>query len=175
MWAGYTAMPAWVTACTNVPYLLCDGSVYNVSAFPSLGAKLLGKFGGNGVTTFAVPDSGGRIQLPYDTTGARITVAGCGINGQTIGASQDQQTVTLTTPQIPAHNHGVTDPGHAHSYSQFSAGPGSVGGGGAFGGNVGATTGTSGTGISIQNTGGGGAHNNVQPSQVTGIMVIRAG
>jgi hypothetical protein len=114
MWAGYTGMPAWVTACTNVPYLLCNGSIYNVSAFPSLGAKLLGKFGGNGINTFAVPDSQGRVLLPYDGTGTRITVAGCGINGQTIGASLDQQTHTLTTPEIPSHNHSVTDPGHTH-------------------------------------------------------------
>jgi microcystin-dependent protein len=175
MWAGYTAMPAWVTACTNVPYLLCDGSVYNVSAFPSLGAKLLGKFGGNGATTFAVPDSQGRVLLPYDGTGTRITVSGCGINGQTIGASLDQETHTLTTPEIPSHNHGVTDPGHTHpnsvpvAISQANAPPG------GFGYNGFTSTPSATTGISIQNTGGGAAHNNVQPSQVTGIMVIRAG
>jgi microcystin-dependent protein len=154
--------------------VICDGSIYNFSTYPALGARLGSKFGGNGISTFAVPDSQGRIQLPYDGTGTRITIGGCGINGQTIGASLDQQTHTLTTPEIPAHNHGVTDPGHAHSYSQFSAGSGTVGGGGSFGGNVGANTGTNTTGISIQNAGGGGAHNNVQPSQVTGIMVIRA-
>jgi microcystin-dependent protein len=174
MWAGYTAMPAWVTACTNVPYLLCDGSVYNVSAFPSLGAKLLGKFGGNGITTFAVPDSGGRIQLPYDTTGTRITTAGCGINGQTIGAPQDKQTNTLVTGNLPPY----TPAGTIAVMQNAAANIGGSGTPGPFSqplnqiGSATITASFSGTPAPGQNST---PLNNVQPSQVTGIMVIRAG
>lgn len=36
-------------------WLLCDGSVYNISSYPSLGAHLGATYGGNGSTTFAVP------------------------------------------------------------------------------------------------------------------------
>jgi len=47
------------TATANperIEYLECDGGVYNFADFPDLAAFLLGTFGGNGVTTFAVPD-----------------------------------------------------------------------------------------------------------------------
>lgn len=179
-WTGLTAMPSWVTSCTNRPYLLCDGTVYNISDYPYLGNRLLGTFGGNGLTTFAVPDLRGRVSLPYDGTGTRITSAGCGINGQTLGASADNQSVTLTLSQIPTHNHTLTDPGHFHQlgYSQAAAaGPGfsAVAGFPASGAAVNATTDTRTTGITIADAGGGALHTNVQPSIVTGISVIRAG
>jgi len=77
-------------------------------------------------------------------------------------------TTTLSTAQIPAHNHAVTDPGHFHDHIRA---------GGAAGGaytNVAGTTATSPvnvawptqskvTGISIQNAGGGSPHNNLHP------------
>jgi microcystin-dependent protein len=150
--------------------LLCDGSIYNVSAFPSLGAKLLGKFGGNGINTFAVPDSQGRIQLPYDGTGTRITSAVCGINGQTIGAAGGDQNT-----QDHTHTFAGNSSGQAFAVSGNLA-PVNFGSSG-FGGNwinslnLGGVSTPSGT----NSTFGAGASQNVQPSQVTGIMVIRAG
>jgi microcystin-dependent protein len=64
---------------------------------------------------------------------------------------------------MPSHNHGVNDPGHSHQIN-----PGDSGGQGrcddASGGDRNATwTEKANTGISIQNTGGGQAHNNLQP------------
>src|SRR5262249_41286884 len=47
IWAGLSAMPSWVAACTKKPYLLCDGTIYNFSDFPYLGRRLAGSFGGN--------------------------------------------------------------------------------------------------------------------------------
>jgi microcystin-dependent protein len=180
MWAGLSAMPAWVTACTVPPYLLCDGTAtHTFAVYPNLGARMGSTFGGNGITTFGVPDLRGRVPLAYDGTGTRITTAGCGLNGQTLGASLDTQTVTLTSAQIPAHTHTVTvtDPGHSHTYTARTGN--NVGGGGSFGPVDTATptsTTTNTTGITAAanaNTGGGGAHNNVQPSIVTGIWVCK--
>lgn len=184
-WAGITAIPAWVAACTVKPYLPCDLSTatYNFSEFPALAARLLGQFGGNGITTFAAPDLRGRVPLAYDGTGTRITEGGCGINGQTIGASLDTQTVTLTTPQIPIHAHAnsLNDPGHSHIEVGSETG-------GASGYMLKPNNGASGvssassnstlpavTGMTITNAnaGGGLPHNNVQPSLVTGIWVIK--
>lgn len=65
---------------------------------------------------------------------------------------------TLTTAQIPAHSHGVNDPGHVHTQictGNIAYGGGAnTNGGNNFTGNTGAAV----TGISIQNAGGGGSH-----------------
>jgi len=101
-----------------------------------------------------------------------------------MGAGGGEQTHTLTTTELAAHNHGVTDPGHTHSIQGNGLTPNIGGGGSAWAfpsANPGFGTGSSGygntqsgtTGISIQNAGGGGAHNNVPPAQVAGIWVIK--
>jgi len=110
---GVTALPAWMSACTVLPYLIKDGTVYNVSTYPALGAYLGSTFGGNGATTFGVPDERSRMRLPVDTNGpgtfaARVTAAGSGVNGTTIGASGGSEF-------LQSHNHTVTDPGHTHN------------------------------------------------------------
>ena len=170
MWAGLTALPAWVTACTQQPYLVCDGTVYNFTAYPALAQRLLGKFGGNGISTFAVPDSQGRLQLPYDGTGTRITSAVSGINGQTIGAAGGDQNT-----QAHSHTFAGTPNGtnFAVSGNLAAVNFGSSG----FGGNWINSLNVSQvpTPAGTNSTFGAGASQNVQPSQVTGIMVIRAG
>lgn len=183
IWAGLSVMPAWVTACTVPPYLLCDGSVYNFSAYPYLGARLKGAFGGNGVSTFGVPDLRGRVPLPYDGTGTRITAGGCGLNGQSIGAALDEQTITLTASEIPtitssgnlSSNTTVPISTNGFGITAFSTGTGGATGWRAFSLGSNATDGNvTGTVASTSNNTGGSAHSNVQPAQVTGIAVIRA-
>lgn len=181
VWAALgVAMPAWVTACTIPPYLLCDGSIHNFSTYPYLGARLGSIFGGNGITTFGVPDLRGRLPIAYDGTGTRITTAGCGLNGQTLGASLDQQNETLSGSQIPTILSTVT----AATVSVFAtiagisgaAGPANFmvsftgsGGGGTTGGNYPISA----QSAASSNTGGQ-PHPNVQPSQVVGVWAIRA-
>jgi microcystin-dependent protein len=181
IWAGLSAMPAWVGACTVPPYLLCDGSVYNFSTYPYLGARLLGAFGGNGITTFGVPDLRGRVPLAYDGTGIRITAAGCGLNGQTLGAALDEQTLALAASQIPALSVSVSVSGSisgSATTNEIAINAGSnalaytpAGGTSA---NLPVSGSFSGSGSGSTTNAGGGAHPNVQPSQVTGIAVIRA-
>lgn len=100
-WAGLSALPAWVAACTVKPFLLCDSSVYNYSDYPYLGPRMGGAFGGNGITTFGVPGLGGAVPLAYDYTGTRITTAGSGIDGQQIGAFGGVQSFNIAQNQLP--------------------------------------------------------------------------
>lgn len=180
---GEIALPAWMAACTKRPFLWCDGSIYNFSDYPALGAKYGSKFGGNGITTFGVPDLSGRIPLPYDKTGTRITTAGCGINGQTIGAAGGAQTNTLVTgnlpPYTPTGNVPLADPGHKHTY-QRDTGPLQGGGGGAGGVINQQTTDVSSstTGITASFVGAsqGGTStpiSNVQPAIVAGVWLVK--
>ncbi len=186
-WAGITALPLWAQNCSIKPYLVCDGSIYNFSDFPYLGPKMGANFGGNGTTTFGVPDLRGRYPLAYDGTGARVTAAECGINGQTMGAALQAQSVILTAAQMPAHFHsaGIFDPTHSHSTNGGPQAQVSSSGGGAFqvnAYNANLVVNASGTGVRVSSsngldttytTGGGGAHNNMPNTQVAGIWVIK--
>lgn len=189
LWAGLSAMPAWVTQCTVKPYLYCDGTAtYLVSDYPWLGTRFLSKFGGNGSTTFGVPDQRGRVPLAYDGTGTRITVAGCGLNGQTIGAAIDTQSVGLTAPQIPSISSNVnvsspvanylTAPTTGFAITLYSANAGAQVWQAFQPGAILVVVGqidSNGSATSVNTAGGGtgAAHPNVQPSQVVGIWVVR--
>jgi hypothetical protein len=121
---GATAVPAWIGACTIAPYLLRDGSVYSSSIYPALGTLLGSTYGGNGITTFGVPDSRNRIDVPIDTNTNggftnRITTAS-GINGQVLNAAGGAQllarnSLPIFTLSIPAgqgsHTHTTTNGG----------------------------------------------------------------
>lgn len=105
---GATGYPPWMNACTVKPYLVKDGTVYNISNYTALGALLGSTFGGNGVTTFGVPDELSLVRVGYDTKGVgRLTQAICGINGQSMGAAGGNQS-------MQQHNHTTTDNGHVH-------------------------------------------------------------
>lgn len=87
--------------------------------------------------------------------------------GTVLGALLGNQVVVLTTPQIPAHTHVITDPGHVHEERMSAAGGVSqivtANGSGVLSGS-GINTALSTTGITINNAGGGGSHPNVQPT-----------
>lgn len=179
IWAGYSAIPAWVSACTVPPYLLCDGSIYSFTTYPYLGARFGSAFGGNGTTTFGVPDLRGRVALPYDGTGSRITSAVSGINGQTLGASGGSQGGNLDPAQIPSlTSSGVNAISVTSTVPVQNTSTGlSAQGGGAVGvaALISTVTSTGNNNISVTYTNAGQTVvNNVQPAMVTGIAVIRA-
>ena len=116
-----------------------------------------------------------RMTLPL-TLGRTLAVAGSGsgLTARVMGTTLGEETHLLSTPEIPAHNHGVTDSGHTHSGVQPGGGAtGSSGTGGAavFYIDVNGSTASATTGISINNAGGGGTHNNMQPSSFMNAIV----
>lgn len=93
-----------------------------------------------------------------------VVGSGSGLTARTLGQTVGTETHTLLDTEMPVHNHSVTDPGHVHTVNAGSSNGSSPGGGSQVTGNGFAAIGSSTTGISIQNKGGGGAHNNVQPT-----------
>lgn len=84
-----------------VGWSFCDGSLLSISQYEALFALLGTTYGGDGQTTFALPDLRGRIPLHMGTnpqTGTHFPL------GQMAGT----ETVALLPNQLPAHTHFVT-------------------------------------------------------------------
>jgi hypothetical protein len=108
---------------TGLPagFLWEDGSNVSRTTYAELFAAIGTTYGaGNGSSTFALPDSRGRVAIGSDAMGGtaagRITSAGCGIAGATLGAAGGNQALQAHAHGIadPGHGHGVADPGHGH-------------------------------------------------------------
>jgi microcystin-dependent protein len=87
-------------------WMFCEGQLLPISEYETLFNLIGTTYGGDGQSTFALPDLRGRIPVH----------AG---NGFTQAQSGGAETVTLTTQQIPSHNH----PALANSGSNGVASP----------------------------------------------------
>ncbi|WP_263408587.1 phage tail protein [Terriglobus tenax] len=88
----------------------CDGRLLQVSQYQALFALLGTMYGGNGTSTFGLPDLRGRSVIGAGI-GANPPLAPV-VQGTKYGAQQAQ----LLLSNMPTHNHiaMVNDPGHAH-------------------------------------------------------------
>ena len=78
-------------------FAFCDGRLLPISEYSALFALIGTTYGGNGQTTFALPDLRGRIPINQG--------AGPGLSTYVIGQSFGSESVTLNPNQMPAHNH----------------------------------------------------------------------
>jgi microcystin-dependent protein len=81
-----------------VGWALCNGALIPISENDALFSLIGTTYGGDGQSTFALPNLCSRIPLHMDTNAA---------TGETIpiGQTGGTETVTLTLTQIPAHTH----------------------------------------------------------------------
>lgn len=88
-------------AGTYVPrdWVPCDGRELSIAEHEELYTLIGTTFGGNGATTFAVPDLRGRSPLGAGT--------GTGLTPRTRGERGGTESVTLTAAQMPAHQHAL--------------------------------------------------------------------
>jgi len=102
----------------------------NANITTSLTITILPWGGGNGTTTFNLPDLRGRLIAGRDNMGgtaaSRLTTTYFA-NANAIGATGGSQSHTLTEAQLASHKHSITDPGHNHDVqyrTSATAGPG---------------------------------------------------
>lgn len=141
-------------AGTSAPagFLLAQGGTQLIASYPALYAVIGTHFGGDGITTFGIPNC---VNSAPFGIGSRFTL------GQT-GGSLDPSLNTLVN-----HNHTVNDPGHDHLQnvsSNTGGGPGfsfTFGGSGQTGSNVRAAGNV--TGISLSSTGNSASNGNMPP------------
>ena len=102
-YAGSSAPSLW---------LLCDGTSYSTTTYPSLYSAIGNTYGGSG-GSFNVPNFKGNIACCYN---------GSDGNFSTLGRTGGQESVTLSADQLPSHNHSLQDPGHSHGTQSYSHG-----------------------------------------------------
>lgn len=78
---------------------LCAGQLLPIAQYQALFSIIGTYYGGNGTTTFQLPDLRSRVPVGAGQ--------GNGLQAWTIGETQGTENVTLLTSQMPAHNHMV--------------------------------------------------------------------
>ena len=78
-------------------WALCQGQLLSISQNTALFSLLGTTDGGNGITTFALPDLRGRAGVHVGQ--------GPGLSNYDLGQQGGVETVTLTTAQLPPHGH----------------------------------------------------------------------
>lgn len=164
-------------------FKLCDGRLIAIAQYPDFAAAVGHKYNnyvdpGGGL--IRLPDKRGRVSVGADTMGtAQGTANRMAIYSDVIGQSGGIERVQLTTAEMPAHSHGIADPGHSHFVYLYENGGGQIGlpywtptgfNSQREGYQSGYTYGDQ-TGVYALNSGSGGSHNNMPPYQVDNWIV----
>ena len=151
MFGGDYAPPGW---------MVCDGTELEIAKNEALFSILKTTYGGDGTTTFALPDLRGR---------APASASEWLYPQFTLGAQLGEESVALGLAELPYHDHTVqcsgeiaTEPSPA---GNFFASEGSY---------IGSTS-TSMSYEMVQSTGGGLPHTNMQPSLVITFLIAVEG
>jgi len=145
---------------------LCDGSLLQIAQNQALYSLLSTYYGGDGKTTFGVPDLRGRTPLGRTWNASAITY--------NIGDKGGSSAVTLTLNNLPPHN-------HTFNAQQTAATSGFEASNLIFAQNAAHPIYAPDTNLvalnanSISTEGGGGPHDNMQPFQVLNYCVATQG
>ena len=144
-------------------WAFCDGQLLAISSNSALFSILGTTYGGDGRSTFGLPDLRGRVPMHAGT--------GPGLTPRRIGERTGVENVTLIESQMPSHSHGmnfVNVPGDNDRPSGDYLGRSAI---------YSATTTPLGqlNANTIANAGGGQSHENMQPSLVINYIIALQG
>ncbi len=81
-------------------WALCQGQLMAINQNQALFSLIGATYGGNGVSTFALPDLRSRVPLGQG--------AGPGLSAYVIGEFAGSENASLTVPNLPSHSHTAT-------------------------------------------------------------------
>lgn len=142
-------------------WLLCDGASLLRADYPDLFAVIGTTYGSVDGTHFNIPDLRSRTAV--------MAGPGSGLTNHALGSTFGEETHTLTLSESPAHSHTTTPHTHLQVGTTLTV-PAQVGAGVAS-----APPGFGNTGSAAPVTdsqGGGGAHNNIQPSLAINYLIV---
>ena len=99
-----------------VGWMRCEGQLLPIAQYDALYALIGTTYGGDGQTTFGLPDLRGRVPISYGQAP--------GTSNYVIGQAAGTQNVTLTGQQMPQHQHFANSAGSAGSIPK--PGPGAL-------------------------------------------------
>lgn len=144
MFAGNFAPHGWA---------FCDGQLLPIAQNTALFSILGTTYGGDGATTFALPDLRGRVPIHPGN--------GPGLSPYQLGQKGGAESVTLTTQNLPSHTHSfVASTAQASSREPAGMVPAATEQENSY---HDATNLSPMSGSAIQPTGNGVAHSNIQP------------
>lgn len=156
-------------------WALCEGQLLSIAQNTALFAILGTIYGGDGRTTFALPDLRGRTPIGYGT--------GPGLTPRPLGSRAGQEYHTLTVSEMPNHFHLNTSKLSTDPASHETPIAGDVPAAAQFGAGLGATqvksfgpaTNTVDTNTPTTNAGGSQPHYNMQPYLTCNYIIALVG
>lgn len=97
-------MDYWGTTVPNSGFAFPIGQAISRTTYATLFSIMGTTYGtGDGSTTFNLPDKTGRVSAMKEATATRLTTAGGGVDGATMGSAAGSQSATLVTANLPPY------------------------------------------------------------------------
>ena len=179
------AMPATQASAQSEPFLgqmtyfagnfaprgwaLCDGQLLPISQYSALFSVMGTTYGGDGRTTFALPDMRGRTAIHAGN--------GPGLSARRLGEKLGSETNTMTIAQMPPHSHVGQVKGTTAGSDGTTTVEGSVlaTGGTSYAGRASVNATMAAGTVQTADTGGGLQMNNIQPSLAVNCIIALEG
>lgn len=155
-------------------WAFCDGQILPISQNTALFSLLGTYYGGNGSSTFALPNLNGRTPIGAGQ--------GAGLTDRVLGESGGEDATTLVASELPSHQHAMTTSGsvampatNAVGNSDSPAGTHPANVANAYSATAGSSMKTTDYAIELSNTGSSNPHNNLQPYLVVRYIIALQG
>lgn len=160
-------------------WAFCNGQQMSIAQNTALFSLLGTTYGGNGQSTFGLPDLRGRVPMHIGGSSG----AGPGLNPHSLGEMAGQETVTLLVSEMPQHTHTVTSSsnpattqdGDTRNPANAAFAKEAAGVTATYNSTATPDTAMKGPTVTLAQAGGGQPHNNMQPYTAVNFIIALQG